>query len=312
MKTLLLCPVLAWTLHAQAPAADPASFTPDTVVAKIDGKPLTAGEIQRILDAGSPVFLQSFQRNPIEALQAVFVLRHLAEEAEKLKLDQEPKWKDQIDAAKEQVLATAMVTRERNTFNFTPDDVDNYYQKNKNRFEQVRIKLIKIGFKPGAQPSGTSIEDLERAAKEALLAAHSAATRPEADAKKIADDLVKRARAGADFSKLVADFSEDQETKASGGDVGFIKPSGAYPEDLKKAAFALKVGDVSEPVRIQVGFYVLRAEERTATPFNEVRDMIVDEMRQARVGALVSDLQRRFLPTIEKPEVLRRFTPGKP
>jgi foldase protein PrsA len=123
---------------------------------------------------------------------------------------------------------------------------------------------------------------------------------------------VKKLRAGADFSKLVTEYSDDQETKASGGDLGFVKPTSPYPDDLKKAALALKVGDVSDPIRIQLGFYILRSEERVATPFAEVREQIVFEMRQARVDALVGDLQRRFKPEMVRPDLINRFIPGKP
>jgi len=313
MKIFLLCAVFAWTVHAQAPpAGQPGVMTPDTVIGKVGDKDVTAGEIQAMLDNSSPAFLQAFRADPAAALSAWFVRRHLAEEADKLKLGEQEPWKTQIEASRELVLANAMVTRQNNSFSFTPAEEQAEYEKRKSQFEQVRVKLIKIGFKPGAQASGTSTEDLEKAAREALAAAHSATTRPEADAKKIADDLVKKIRSGADFSQLVAEYSDDQETKAAGGDLGFVKPASPYPDELKKAAFALKVGDTSDPIRIQVGFYILRAEERTATPFDEVREQIVLQMRQARVDTMVGDLQRRFKPVIERPDLINRFIPGKP
>ena len=313
MKIFFLCSVFAWMAHAQTqPPGQPQVMTPATVIAKVDGRDITAGEIQSMLDNSSPAFLQAFRADPQAALSAWFVRRNLATEADKLKLgDQEP-WKTQIEASRELVLANAMVTRESNNFSFTPDEERAEYERKKSGYEQVRVKLIKIGFKPGAVTSGTSTEDLEKAAREALLAAHSATTRPEADAKKIADDLVKQLRGGADFAKLVADYSEDQETKAGGGDLGFVKLNSPYPDELKKAAFALKVGDVSDPIRIQVGFYILKAEERTATPFEEVREQIVLQMRQARVDKMVGGLQQRFKPVIERPDLLNRFVPGKP
>jgi len=309
MKSFFLCLVLACALHAQA---QPGVMTPETVIAKVDGKDVTAGEIQKILDNSSPAVLQAFRNDPASTLSAIFVRRHLAEEADKLKLAEQSPWREQIDAARESILANAMVTRESNNFAFTPEQEQAEYEKRKSGYEQVRIKLIKIGFKPGAKPAGTGDTDLERAAREALQAAHDPSTRAEADAKKIADDLVKKLRAGADFAKLVAEYSDDQETKPTGGELGFVKPASPYPADLKKAAMALKVGEVSDPIRIQLGFYILRAEERTATPFSEVREQIVMEMRQAKVGSMVGDLQKRYQPTIERPDLINRFIPGKP
>jgi hypothetical protein len=314
MKTFLFFLVLGCVLHAQAPAAagQPAAMTPETVIAKVDGKDVTAGEIQRILDNSSPAVLQAFRSDPASTLGAIFVRHHLAEEADKLKLAEQSPWTEQIAAARESILANAMVTRESNNFGFTPEQEQAEYEKRKSGFEQVRVKLIKIGFRPGTKPAGTTDADLERAAREALQAAHDPSSRVEEDARKIADDLVKKLRAGADFSKLVAEYSDNQETKGSGGDLGFVKPASAYPEDLKKAAMALKVGEVSDPIRIQLGFYILRAEERTATPFAEVREQIVMQMRQAKVGTLIGDLQKRYQPVIERPDLINRFIPGKP
>lgn len=316
MKIFVFGMVMACALCFQASAqtpAPPGQMTPETVIAKLpDGKEITAGEIQKILDNSSPAFLQQFRADPSVALSAVFVRRQLADEADKLKLAEQSPWKEQIEAARDSVLANAMVTHTINTFAFTPEQEQAEYEKRKGSFEQVRIKLIKIGFKPGAKPAGTSASDLEQAAREALQAAHDPATRAEVDAKKIADDLVKKLRGGEDFAKLVTEYSDDQETKKSGGDLGFVKPTSPYPDDLKKAAMALKVGEVSDPIRIQLGFYILRAEERTATPFPEVREQIVMQLRQARVDALVGDLQKRFKPIIDRPDLINRFIPGKP
>src|SRR5262249_35226800 len=140
MKRFLLCTLFSAAVYAQTP---PGSFTPDTVVAKIDGKDVTAGEIQKILDTSSPAFLQAFRANPAAALSAMFVRRHLAEEADKLKLADQSPWKEQIEAERTLILANAMVSHESNTFNFSPADVEAAYEKNKSRFEQVRIKVIK-------------------------------------------------------------------------------------------------------------------------------------------------------------------------
>ena len=312
MKILVVCTLMACALEAQTPAP-PGQMTPETVIAKLpDGKEITAGEIQKILDNSSPAFLQQFRADPSVALSAVFVRRELAEEADKLKLAEQSPWKEQIEAARDSVLANAMVTHTINTFAFTPEQEQAEYEKRKASFEQVRIKLIKIGFKAGAKPAGTSASDLEQAARDALQAAHDPSTRAEADAKKIADDLVKQLRAGGDFGKMVSEYSDDQMTKGSGGDLGFVKPASPYPDDLKKAAMALKVGEVSDPIRIQLGYYILRAEERTATPFPEVREQVVMQLRQSKVDALVGDLQKRFKPIIDRPDLINRFIPGKP
>ena len=63
--------------------------------------------------------------------------------------------------------------------------------------------------------------------------------RTEADARKLAEDLVKQIRGGADFGKLVAQYSEDPTSKAAGGDFGMVNLNSSYSADVKKAVLAL-------------------------------------------------------------------------
>jgi len=306
MKLCFLSAALAATLCAQAPGSE---APPDAVVATVDGNKLTVAELKNLLDNSPPSFSQYFHQDPANAIAQAYVLKYLAAEAEKLKLAEEAPWKQQLEIQRQILMANAMSSYERNHYNVTPEDMNRFYEANKTHFEQVRVKDIKISFKPGLAASGTSLEAIEEAAKTALAAAHSATDRPEADAKKIADDLVKKLRAGGDFSALVSQYSEDQETKASGGDFGVIKANSSYPSDLIKAALALQKGDVSEPIKVgNVAFYILKAEERTFQPMAEVSEVIVQQLRQEHFNQEIQDLQRRFHPVIDNPQLLAPFT----
>ena len=308
MKTCFLLAAVAATLCAQAQAPG-AGVPPDSVVATVDGNKLTFGELQSLLDNSGPAFYQYFRQSPPDAIAAAFVLRYLASEGEKLKLYDETPWKEQLEIQRRDLMANAMTTYMRNHDDVKTEEIAAFYDKNKEHFEQVHVKDIKISFKPGLAATGTSAAALEEAAKNAVAAAHSTVDRPEADAKKIAEDLVKKLRAGGDFSKLVAEYSEDQDTKASGGDFGIIKSTSSYPADLIKAALALKPGEVSEPIKVgNVAFYVLQAGERTFQPMAEVAEVIIQELRQQHLLAVRQELQNRFKPTIDNPQLLMRFT----
>jgi parvulin-like peptidyl-prolyl isomerase len=306
MKTCFLFAALAATLCAQAPSG---GASPDTVIATVDGNKLTVGDLQKLLNNSRPELYQYFRQNPPDAIAQVFAMRYLAAEAEKLKLYDETPWKEQLEIQRQELMFQAMTTHERNHYQVSSDEIAAFYEANKIRFEQVKVKDIKISFKPGQVPSGTSPDDIKKMAEIAVAAAHSTTDRPEADAKKIADDLVKQLRNGGDFSKLVAQYSEDQETKESGGEFGVIKSTSSYPADLKTAALRLKAGDVSEPIKVgNVAFYILKAEERTFQPMAEVSETIVQEIRQQHVQQEVKDLVARFKPVIENPQVLMQFT----
>jgi hypothetical protein len=98
----------------------------------------------------------------------------------------------------------------------------------------------------GQVPSGKSLEDVARALSEG---GSSQTQRSEADARKLAEDLVKQIRGGADFAKLVAQYSEDAPSKAAGGDFGAVNINSSYSEDVKKAVLALKVGEITDPLQ---------------------------------------------------------------
>jgi len=94
--------------------------------------------------------------------------------------------------------------------------------------------------------------------------------------KKRAEDVLKQARKGVKFDELAKKYSEDAPTKDKGGDLGWIGQKQTVPE-FEKAAFSAGVGQVSDLVRTQYAFVIIKAlEKETARtkPFEEVKDSI--------------------------------------
>jgi parvulin-like peptidyl-prolyl isomerase len=311
MKCWILLAVVAVVAPAQTP--DPkaqAQIPGDTVVAKVDGKPLTAGELRDIITA-APGFLAAYKAKPDETIRDYFVLRALAEQADKLKLADQSPWKEQIQNARINILANATLSHELNGYSVPEDQVQKYFAANQARFEQATVKVIKIAFNPGAKAKGTSDDALANAAQGVIAATHNP-NRSEADAKKLAEDLVHQARGGVDFSTLAAQYSDDEESKKAGGDFGVIKINSSYPPELKNAALALKPGEVSNPVKISTfAYYIVRCEKKSAQTLQEVHTTVVFEIRQQHTDEVLKQLQQRYLPVIEKPEALIQIGIGK-
>jgi peptidyl-prolyl cis-trans isomerase C len=299
MKYCLALVLACSAVFAQTP---PTSDIPDdAVVAKVDGKDVTAGEIRKSMMVMPQEFIKLFEQNPKYAVQQLFMLRYLADEAERAKLGEESPLKEQLAFLRANSLASAMISHEHNFYTVSSQMIKEFYERNQARYQQAKIKVIYIAFKPTAPVTGSvagekSLEDVARALSEGGL---SKTQRTEADARKLAEDLVKQIRGGADFAKLVADYSEDAASKAAGGDFGVVNISSSYSADVKKAVLALKPGEVTEPLRQSNAFYIIRVEDKTVQPVDELTTPISQEIRQAHLNEWLSEVSKRFDPTVQ-------------
>jgi peptidyl-prolyl cis-trans isomerase SurA len=128
----------------------------------------------------------------------------------------------------------------------TDQDVLDFYNQNRAQFNlaEPRFHLAQIVVTPRPDPTvhnrknDKSTNDAEARKKVALLE--------------------EKLNTGADFTQLAMDYSEDSSA-STGGDLGFIPESSFNQSDpaLKKAALALKPGEVSQPIAVRTGGYVI-------------------------------------------------------
>jgi len=98
--------------------------------------------------------------------------------------------------------------------------------------------------------------------------------------------VLARLRAGEDFAAVARETSEDEGSRANGGDLGFFR-RGQVVKALDEAAFSLEPGTLSEPVRSEYGFHVIRVEERKPAQhrsFEEVRGDLAFELLGRAAG----------------------------
>lgn len=138
-------------------------------------------------------------------------------------------------------------------------------------------------------------------------------TGPEADAvaRDKAEAVLKRVRAGEDFVKLAAEFSDDPATRENGGDVGVFR-HGQMRETFERAAFAMRPGDIIGPVRTDVGYHIMECLEYlppVVHPLVEVYANVAQDCarrKAERIGKERADSLYRTLRNVDDAKALAR------
>jgi hypothetical protein len=262
---VFFCAVMA--AQVAAPNAPPVLSVPDETVIAVfdDGTKMTAGEFKALYTVLPANSQQAATRDRKGFLEQWALFRKLAAVAEKKKLDETSPSKEALEYNRLLILSQAAVNDELTNTIPAPGETEKYYETNKERYKQVKVKAIYVTF------TKEPVSRLGANGKPALSEEQA-----RAKAQKLAADI----RAGADFVKLVRENSEDTSSKDKDGDFATLRSTDNIPDAIKNAVFALKQGEVTEPVEQPNGFYLLRAEEISYRPVNEVRGEIEETMKQ--------------------------------
>ncbi|MCX7087044.1 MAG: peptidylprolyl isomerase, partial [Methylococcales bacterium] len=99
---------------------------------------------------------------------------------------------------------------------------------------------------------------------------------------KLANDLTAQLKKGADFAQLAEKYSEDPSVKTNKGKLGLFG-KGQMIKEFEDAAYAIKLNEISKPVKTAFGYHVLRKyEHKAAGPkaFAEVKDELVGKIKK--------------------------------
>jgi len=121
-----------------------------------------------------------------------------------------------------------------------------------------------------------------------------------------AEELLKQARAGADFAELARKNSEDEASAKNGGDLDYFGKGRMVPE-FDAAVFTMQPGQISDLVKTQYGYHIIKLVDRKAAatrPFAEVRQQLNDQLAYQRAQAQAADLAQNLEKQIKKPSDL--------
>jgi peptidyl-prolyl cis-trans isomerase D len=122
-----------------------------------------------------------------------------------------------------------------------------------------------------------------------------------AEIQKKAEDVLKKAKSGANFEDLAKKNSEDT-TASKGGDLGWIVEGQTVPE-FEHAAFSLPKGSISDLVKTQYGFHIIKVldkETARTKSFEEVRGEILPNVLEDKVSAEANQLSDQIASAVRQ------------
>jgi len=179
---------------------------------------------------------------------------------------------------REKIIVQAMRQAKVNEdFVISPTQIQAFYNKNKPAYslpEQIKLRMIVLREGSAGDVPGTGSKQ------------------------QIADEIRQKLVEGAEFDRMAQMYSDDEGTRDTGGDWGWVE-RGTLNEQLTSVAFALRPGQVSPTVRIGDSYYIMLIEAKKSAaikPIAEVRDEIEKNLiQQERMKA-----QQRWLDTLRQ------------
>jgi len=258
---------------------------PNRVVATIGGKQITAKQAMDLLKSIQPQDRKRYESNLGALLQQIYAENQIAGEATKMSLDQQSPWKEQLEIARANILTQAYLAKMSGENNGQSAEPKQYYDAHPNEFEQIKLSGILVAFSQPGTPAGSTV------------------TRAEAEARQKADEVEKKIKAGGDFSALARTESDNQQSAAKGGDLGtFVIADPNVPADIKTAVGKLAPGQVSEPIRVQGGYYILKVDSKTKLTFEQVRPSLVQKMQNDKAQGLLKQELDKYKIQVQDPD----------
>lgn len=273
--------------HPAAAASAPSD--PNKVVLTIGDEKITEAQFDNLINSLPEQYRQAARTmQKRQFAEQIVQVKLLAQEAEKKKLDQDPKTQETLLFQRQNLLAQAMFLELQKSVKVDDAAVEKYYNEHKSDYEVLKAKHILIRVKGApmqARPGKPELTDEEALAK--------------------AQEIRKRLLAGEDFAAIARVESDDAGSGAQGGELGEFHKGMMVPP-FETAAFAAKVNEVTEPVKTPFGYHLIVVESHVTKSLAEVKPDIEaklkpqlarDEVENMRKGAAVTMDESFFGPT---------------
>lgn len=271
---------------AAAAPAKPAAPKPDPnnpVVLTIGDRQITKNEFEALAAAlPEPMKTSATGPNKRKFVEQYADMEAMAYEARRRQMDQKPGTKLMMALQADNVLASELFKEINAGVKVDDAALQAYFDQHKSEYEQVKASHILIRFKGSPVPVKANQKDLTE--EEAL-----------AKAKEIREKLAN----GGDFVALAKAESDDAGSGAQGGVLGQFG-HGQMVAPFDQAAFSLPVGQVSEPVKTQFGYHLIKVEEHKSRSFDEVKPQVESKIKPEMAKKAVDDVKKTVKVVIDE------------
>ena len=271
----------------------------DPVVAKVNGQEIHQSDINVAEEEAGQLPPMSPDAKQDYLIRFTADMMMLAKAGEDKKIPDSPDFKKKLGFAREKLLMEIMLAQVAKE-SLTDEAMHKVYDdavKQMSEEEEVHARHILIR----AAPDDAKASDAAKQKIEAVIA---------------------RLKKGEDFAKVATEVTEDPSGKANGGDLGYFTKEQMVPE-FSGVAFKLDKGQISDPVKTQFGWHVIKVEDKRVKPvptFDEVKPQIeqfVTRKAQAelvsslRANAKVERLDKPVAPEVAVPDAAKPADPAK-
>ena len=238
-------------------AASVCAQAPDQKRGVVDGRPVNQAQLEALINLVPEQARGGIVGNPEELLRYYGFITRMTELADKAHLAEQSPYKEQLELGRKTVLAVAMMAEYSKTMDIPTAEVDKYYQAHKDEFTTANITVVQVPVKSAA--------DLDAA-------------------KTKAQDMLQKARAGADFGAMAKQFPVE-------GDFRAFKKSDAIPADIKDAVFALQAGQITSPLARANAVFLIRLDSLAVKPLQDARGDVLKTMQDAKYQAWMNGVR---------------------
>jgi peptidyl-prolyl cis-trans isomerase D len=229
--------------------------------------------------------------------------------------DVEREYKQRNEKVKLQVVALT-AAKFRSAVTVTDADVAAHFEAHKAEYrigEQRKIKYLlldrdqarlKITVPPGDIQRYYNDNIQQFQTPEQIKASHilfKTEGKDEAAVRKQAETVLQQAKNGGDFAALAKQYSEDEGSKANGGDLDYFGRGRMVPE-FETAAFDMQPGQISDLVKSQFGFHIIKVIDKrpgSSRTLDEVRTQIQDQLSLQQADERISTQAAQFASRIK-------------